>query len=52
MLQLVALCLEHGGRVDSRQETRATVLHLACSQGSLAIVQLLFETHRKRGGAA
>ena len=44
----VALCLEHGARVDFRQETRATALHLACSQGSLQIVKLLYETHKKQ----
>ena len=47
-LQTVALCLEHGARVDARQETRATSLHLACSQGSMDIVKLLYETYAKQ----
>ena len=47
-VQSVALCLEHGARVDFRQETRATALHLACSQGSLQIVRLLYEMHKKQ----
>lgn len=39
-------CLEFGAKVDALQENKSTALHFACAQGTLSIVQLLFETHR------
>lgn len=47
-VQSVKVCLEFGARVDTRQDDRSTALHLACSQGSMAIVRLLYDAHKKQ----
>lgn len=40
--------MKFGAAVDVRQEDSSTPLHLACAQGSLSIVKLLYETHVER----
>ncbi len=46
--QVVKVCLEFGARIDRKQEDSATAFHLACSQGTLDIVQLMFLNHEAR----
>lgn len=40
----VQLCLENGARISSQQHDLSTPVHLACSQGALSIIQLMFNT--------
>uniref|UniRef100_A0A915HH21 Uncharacterized protein n=1 Tax=Romanomermis culicivorax TaxID=13658 RepID=A0A915HH21_ROMCU len=41
--ETVRTCLQNGAKVDVIQESKATALHYACSQGSLTIVQILYD---------
>ena len=49
---IVRICLEHGAKIDVRQESQATPFHFACSQGTLSIVKLMLEHHLKQRGEA
>uniref|UniRef100_T1JBU7 Ion transport domain-containing protein n=1 Tax=Strigamia maritima TaxID=126957 RepID=T1JBU7_STRMM len=41
-VKAVKLCLENGARICTQQNNLSTPVHLACSQGSLEIVKLMF----------
>lgn len=43
-IKAVQLCLERGARISSQQHDLSTPVHLACSQGALSIIQLMFNT--------
>ena len=36
------ICLKNGGSIDDQQDDLATPVHLAASQGSLELLQLMF----------
>ena len=36
------ICLENGSKIDDQQDDRSTPIHLAASQGSLELLQLMF----------
>ncbi|XP_072018043.1 transient receptor potential cation channel subfamily A member 1-like [Amphiura filiformis] len=40
--EAVRVCLEYGARIDFQQVDKSTPVHLACSQGALEIVKLMF----------
>ncbi|GAB6022298.1 hypothetical protein CHUAL_006421 [Chamberlinius hualienensis] len=41
-IKAVQLCLERGARINSQQHDLSTPVHLACSQGALSIIRLMF----------
>ncbi|CAG0881691.1 unnamed protein product [Darwinula stevensoni] len=41
-IKAVRLCLMHGAKISTQQHDLSTPVHLACSQGALDIVQLMF----------
>lgn len=42
MLQAVELCLKSGAKISTQQHDLSTPVHLACAQGALDIVKLMF----------
>ncbi|XP_077991580.1 transient receptor potential cation channel subfamily A member 1-like [Glandiceps talaboti] len=43
----VKLCLENGARIDVQQTDHSTPVHLACSQGSLDMIKMMFSLQDK-----
>ena len=41
-IEAVEICLKNGGSIDDQQDDLATPVHLAASQGSLELLQLMF----------
>ena len=41
--QAVELCLRSGAKISTQQHDLSTAVHLACSQGSMDIVKLMFQ---------
>jgi len=42
-LQAVELCLRSGAKISTQQHDLSTPIHLACSQGAIEIVKLMFQ---------
>lgn len=41
-LQAIELCLKSGAKISTQQHDMSTPVHLACSQGAIEIVKLMF----------
>jgi ankyrin repeat protein len=42
-IEAVEICLQNGGSIDDQQDDLSTPVHLASSQGSLELLQLMFK---------
>lgn len=42
-LQAVELCLKSGAKISTQQHDLSTPVHLACAQGAIEIVRLMFK---------
>lgn len=42
LFQAVELCLKSGAKISTQQHDMSTPVHLACSQGAIDIVKLMF----------
>ncbi|CAE1328150.1 TRPA1 [Acanthosepion pharaonis] len=45
-LETVRVCLAAGARVDTQQDDGSTALHLACSQGSYEMVEIMYQLQK------
>ncbi|XP_061425467.1 LOW QUALITY PROTEIN: transient receptor potential cation channel subfamily A member 1 [Lethenteron reissneri] len=41
-LGIIRICLQSGARIDAKQNDESTPVHLACAQGAMDMVQLMF----------
>ena len=41
-IEAVEICLQNGGSIDDQQDDLSTPVHLAASQGSIELLQLMF----------
>ncbi len=41
-IEAVEICLKNGGSIDDQQEDLSTPVHLAASQGSIELLNLMF----------
>ena len=48
-IEAVEICLQNGGSIDDQQDDLSTPVHLAASQGSVELLQLMFtcQSHLK-----
>lgn len=48
-IEAVEVCLQNGGSIDDQQDDLSTPVHLAASQGSIELLQLMFtcQSHLK-----
>lgn len=42
-IRAVELCLKSGAKISTQQHDLSTPVHLACSQGAMDIIKLMFE---------
>jgi ankyrin repeat protein len=43
-IEAVEICLRNGGSIDDQQEDLSTPVHLASSQGSIELLNLMFNS--------
>ncbi|CAF4480344.1 unnamed protein product, partial [Didymodactylos carnosus] len=46
-MEAIQICLTNGAKIDDQQDDLSTPAHLACAQGSLELLKLMFDCQQE-----